>query len=88
MVRALPILISISALGTANSSLFTGARYSMVASQYGYLPAVFSCIHTQRLTPIPGVILQVVTLSFKIYRLLMSFFTGFYYNYILYSKWY
>ncbi len=59
MVRALPILISISALGTANGSLFGGARYCMVGSQYGYLPEVFACIHTQRLTPLPGVIFQV-----------------------------
>ncbi|CAF1062901.1 unnamed protein product [Adineta steineri] len=58
VVRILPILISISALGSANGNLFGAARYCMVGAQYGYLPEVFACIQTQRLTPIPGVVLQ------------------------------
>lgn len=57
-VRALPILISISALGSANACLFEAARCCMVGAQYGYLPEIFGCIQTQRLTPIPGVVLQ------------------------------
>ncbi|CAF1234980.1 unnamed protein product [Adineta ricciae] len=57
-VRALPILISISALGSANCCLFEAARCCMVGAQYGYLPEIFACIHVQRLTPLPGVILQ------------------------------
>ncbi|UJR36528.1 hypothetical protein I4U23_029249 [Adineta vaga] len=66
-VRALPILIAISALGSANGCLFEAARYCMVGAQYGYLPEIFACIHTQRLTPIPGVILQgLVALAFCI----------------------
>ena len=59
----LPILISISALGTANVSLFGAARYCMVGAQYGYLPEVFACIHRQRLTPLPGVFLEVLSFS-------------------------
>ncbi|CAF4864026.1 unnamed protein product [Rotaria sp. Silwood1] len=58
VVRALPILISVSALGTANASLFGSARCCMVSAQYGYLPEVFACIHMRRLTPMPGVVLQ------------------------------
>jgi amino acid transporter len=58
-VRALPILISISALGSSNGLLFESARYCMVGAQYGYLPEIFACIHTQRLTPIPGIFLEV-----------------------------
>ncbi|CAF2685034.1 unnamed protein product [Rotaria sp. Silwood2] len=58
VVRVLPILISISALGSANASLFASARYCMVSAQYGYLPEVFACIHIRRLTPVPGVVLQ------------------------------
>jgi len=50
-------------LGTANGSLFGAARYCMVGAQYGYLPDVCACIHTRRLTPLPGVILQVVSSS-------------------------
>jgi amino acid transporter len=61
VVRALPIFIGISALGTANGALFGGARYCMVGAQYGYLPELFACIQTQRLTPLPGVVLMVVS---------------------------
>ncbi len=60
-VRALPILVAISALGSANGALFGSARYCMVAAQYGYLPELFACIQTQRLTPLPGVVLMVVS---------------------------
>ena len=42
VVRILPILISISALGSANGSLFAAARYCLVGAQYGYLPEVFA----------------------------------------------
>ncbi|CAF4021696.1 unnamed protein product [Rotaria sordida] len=58
VVRALPILVSISALGGGNGSLYGSARYCMVGAQYGYLPEVFACIHKKRLTPIPGVVLE------------------------------
>ncbi|CAF4492546.1 unnamed protein product [Rotaria sp. Silwood2] len=59
VVRALPILISISALGSGNGVLFSSARYCMVGAQYGYLPEVFACIHKHRLTPVPGIVLEV-----------------------------
>ncbi|CAF3395054.1 unnamed protein product [Rotaria sp. Silwood1] len=59
VVRALLILIAISALGSANGTLFAAARYCMVGAQYGYLPEVFACIHSKRLTPLPGIVLQV-----------------------------
>jgi amino acid transporter len=59
-VRVLPILISLSALGSANAILFEAARYCMVGAQYGYLPELFACIQIQRLTPLPGVVLQVI----------------------------
>ncbi|CAF1201221.1 unnamed protein product [Didymodactylos carnosus] len=59
VVRALPILISISALGSLNGGLYTGGRYSMVGARYGYLPEVFSCIQNARKTPLPGIVLEV-----------------------------
>ncbi|CAF3658795.1 unnamed protein product [Rotaria socialis] len=62
-VRALPILISISALGSASAILFGGARCCMVGAQYGYLPELFACIQSQRLTPLPGVVLLVGVLA-------------------------
>ncbi len=64
MVRALPIFISISALGSANGSLYGAARYCMVGAQYGYLPEVFTCLHIRRLTPLPGIVLEVVLFSY------------------------
>ena len=67
-VRALPILISISALGSANGCLFEAARCCMVGAQYGYLPDIFACIHVQRRTPLPGVILQVcLVIKFELF---------------------
>ncbi|CAF3832093.1 unnamed protein product [Rotaria sordida] len=60
-VRVLVIFISISALGAANISLFGAARYCMVGAQYRYLPEFFACVQTQRLTPLPGVVLVVVS---------------------------
>ncbi|CAF0777144.1 unnamed protein product [Rotaria sordida] len=56
-VRVLVIFISISALGAANISLYGAARYCMVGAQYRYLPEFFACVQTQRLTPLPGVVL-------------------------------
>ncbi|CAF1362772.1 unnamed protein product [Rotaria sp. Silwood1] len=60
VAHALPILISLSALGSANGLTFTSARYCMVGARYGYLPEVFSCIQKQRLTPLPGIMLQTI----------------------------
>jgi amino acid transporter len=63
LVRVLPLLIAFSALGTANASLFGAARYCMVSAQFGYLPEIFACIHKQWLTPIPGLVFEVIRIS-------------------------
>jgi amino acid transporter len=47
-------------LGTANGSIYGAGRYCMVGAQYGYLPELFACIHIKRLTPLPGIVFQVV----------------------------
>ncbi|CAF1527116.1 unnamed protein product [Adineta ricciae] len=60
VARALPILISISALGSANVSTYSYARHCMVSARYGYLPGIFSYIQKQRLTPLPAIILQAI----------------------------
>ena len=88
VVRVLPILISISALGTANASLFNGGRYCMVGSQYGYLPEVFSCIHTTRLTPVAGIVFEVVSRNSMIFTRSIRFIfcVGSSCRCILYSK--
>lgn len=62
LVRVLPILIGVSALGGSNISLYSAARYCMVGAQYGYLPETFACIHKRWLTPIPSVVFQVSAL--------------------------
>jgi amino acid transporter len=60
-VRALPILIAISALGNGNAGLFATSRYCMVGARYGYLPEIFAYIQRQRLTPLPSIVLQLLT---------------------------
>ena len=59
-VRALPILIAISALGNGNAGLFATSRYCMVGARYGYLPEIFAYIQRKRLTPLPSIALQVL----------------------------
>ncbi|CAF1418645.1 unnamed protein product [Adineta ricciae] len=60
VARVLPILIALSALGSANGLTYTSARYCMVSARYGYLPEIFSYIQKQRLTPLPGIIFQTI----------------------------
>lgn len=62
-----------SALGAANSSLFSAARYCMTGARYGYLPEIFACIQKTRLTPITGIILEVRILLLVLYSVFFSF---------------
>ncbi|CAM4988145.1 unnamed protein product, partial [Rotaria socialis] len=59
-VRVLTILVSFSALGSANAKIYTSGRYFMVGARYGYLPEMFSCIQKQRLTPLPSIVLMTI----------------------------
>lgn len=59
IVRALPILVSFSALGSANATIYAAGRYFMVGARYGYLPEIFSYIQKERLTPLPSIALMV-----------------------------
>ncbi|CAM4820896.1 unnamed protein product [Rotaria magnacalcarata] len=59
-VRALTILVSFSALGSANATIYASGRYFMVGARYGYLPEIFSCIQKQRLTPLPSIVLMTI----------------------------
>ncbi|CAF3780316.1 unnamed protein product [Rotaria sordida] len=68
VVRILPILISISALGGCNGSLFMSGRYCMVGARYGYLPEVFACIQKQRLTPLPAIVLELPSIQDNLWR--------------------
>ncbi|UJR18649.1 hypothetical protein I4U23_005557 [Adineta vaga] len=60
VARILPILISVSALGSANVTIYSNARHCMVSARYGYLPEIFSYIQKQRLTPLPGILFQTI----------------------------
>ncbi|CAF5011682.1 unnamed protein product, partial [Rotaria sp. Silwood1] len=60
VVRALPILVSFSALGSATATIYSSGRYFMVGARYGYLPEIFSCIQKQRLTPLPSIVLMTI----------------------------
>ncbi|CAF1342404.1 unnamed protein product [Rotaria sordida] len=60
VVRVLPIMIDISALGSANGGLVQSSRYCMVGARYGYLPEIFACIQKQRRTPLPSIVFQII----------------------------
>ena len=78
-------------MGSASGTIFTSARYCMVGAQYGYLPKIFSFIQKRRLTPLPGIVLQVSGFYEKL--ICPNFFVlvcllGIFIDFILYSKQY
>ena len=84
VVHALPILISLSALGSCNAGIFASSRYCMIGARYGYLPEVFACIQKKRLTPLPGIVFQVSSNLFLLIK--YEYFVGNSFNSLLYSK--
>ncbi|KAK4331365.1 High-affinity methionine permease [Rhodotorula toruloides] len=52
------IVISISALGALNGTLYTSSRLIVAASEQGFLPRAFSNFHKSRKTPINGILLS------------------------------
>ncbi|XP_018601840.1 cystine/glutamate transporter [Scleropages formosus] len=52
-----PVLVSLSCLGSMNGGLFAISRMFYVASREGQLPEILSMIHVRRHTPIPAVII-------------------------------
>ncbi|BGP06421.1 hypothetical protein JCM10049v2_002243 [Rhodotorula toruloides] len=52
------IVISISALGALNGTLYTSSRLIVAASEQGFLPRAFSNFHKGRKTPINGILLS------------------------------
>ena len=56
----IPLLVSISAVGSALSVMYSLPRPVLVAAREGSLPEVLSCIHNKFKTPVPAIILQVL----------------------------
>ena len=61
----IPLLVSISTVGSAMSSMYGSPRLALVAAREGSLPEVLSCIHNKFKTPVPAIILQVCMLSLE-----------------------
>lgn len=53
------LLVSVSAFGSANGSLFSATRVVFVAAREGHLPDFLSGLHVTAKTPVPAIILQV-----------------------------
>jgi len=54
-----PVMISLSAIGTANGSMFTAGRISYVAGRDGHMIDAMSYVHAKRLTPVVAIIVNV-----------------------------
>ena len=61
----IPLLVSISTVGSAISSMYGSPRLALVAAREGSLVEVLSCIHNKFKTPVLAIILQVCTLSLR-----------------------
>ena len=54
------LLVSVSAFGSANGSLFASTRVIFVAAREGHLPDFLSGLHVTARTPVPAIIMQVL----------------------------
>nr|XP_033807641.1 cystine/glutamate transporter-like [Geotrypetes seraphini] len=70
LVVVIPILVSLSCLGTLNAGNIGLSRTLFVASREGQWPLIFSMINIYRNTPLPAVILLTLTeADFQLYQL-------------------
>ena len=55
----IPLLVSASAFGAANASVFSASRVVFEAARDGHAPKFLSGLHATAKTPVPAIILQV-----------------------------
>uniref|UniRef100_A0A4W3INV1 Uncharacterized protein n=1 Tax=Callorhinchus milii TaxID=7868 RepID=A0A4W3INV1_CALMI len=56
----IPLSVAISTFGSINSTVFVQGRLNFAVSREGHLPIILSMLHTQRLTPVPAIILSTI----------------------------
>ncbi|KAL1926192.1 hypothetical protein VTP01DRAFT_6057 [Rhizomucor pusillus] len=73
------VCVALSCFGTANATVFTGARIIYVSSKQGHLPNFFGKLSTSRQTPLMAIVLQAVLTSIMIlvgsFRGLVNFYS-------------
>ncbi|KAL0085793.1 L-methionine transporter [Phycomyces blakesleeanus] len=73
------VCVALSCFGTANASVFTGARIIYVSSKQGHLPTFFGKLSTWTQTPLMAIVLQAVLTSIMIllgsFRGLVNFYS-------------
>ncbi|KAI8074368.1 amino acid/polyamine transporter I [Gongronella butleri] len=73
------VSVALSCFGTANASIFTGARIIYVSAKQGHLPAFLGTLNTKRQTPTTALILQLVLTTVFIlvgsFRALVNFYS-------------
>ncbi|KAI8145060.1 amino acid/polyamine transporter I [Fennellomyces sp. T-0311] len=75
----LAVCVALSCFGTANASVFTGARIIYVSAKQGHIPSIFGKLTTNRQTPLTAIVLQGVLTSIMIiigsFRALVNFYS-------------
>lgn len=56
------IIVSISALGALNGTLYTSSRLIVAASEQGFLPRLFAHFNERQKTPINGILVRTIEL--------------------------
>ncbi|KAI8991458.1 amino acid/polyamine transporter I [Mycotypha africana] len=73
------VCVAFSCFGSANASVFTGARIIYVSAKQGHIPSLFGKLHQIRQTPIPALILQAILTTIMImigsFRVLINFYS-------------
>ncbi|KAF7732296.1 hypothetical protein EC973_005192 [Apophysomyces ossiformis] len=73
------VCVALSCFGTANASVFTGARIIYVSAKQGHLPNFFGRLNTSRQTPTTAIILQAILTTIMIligsFRRLINFYS-------------
>ncbi|CAO3637716.1 unnamed protein product [Cunninghamella blakesleeana] len=73
------VCVALSCFGTANASIFTGARIIYVSAKQGHLPSFLGKLNGNRHTPITAILLQLILTTLFIlvgsFRVLVNFYS-------------